>query len=66
MMFKIFAKLDFPLRLVQCWQIFQISLVLLNPNCTRRRMITYTNKKILGNVEVISELWNQQQNKTVR
>jgi hypothetical protein len=30
-------------RLVQFWQNFQTSLVLLIPNCTRHRMITYTN-----------------------
>ena len=29
-------------RLVQFWQDFQTSLVLLIPNCTRHRMITYT------------------------
>jgi hypothetical protein len=38
-----FAKLDSPRRLVQFWQDFQTSLVLLIPNCTRHRMITYTN-----------------------
>ena len=38
-----FAKLDSPRRLVQFWQNFQTSLVLLIPNCTRHRMITYTN-----------------------
>ncbi len=32
-----------PRRLVQFWQNFQTSLVLLIPNCTRQRMITYTN-----------------------
>ena len=37
-----FAKLDSPWRLVQFWQNFQTSLVLLIPNCTRHRMITYT------------------------
>ena len=35
-----FAKLDSPRRLVQFWQNFQTSLVLLIPNCTRHRMIT--------------------------
>jgi hypothetical protein len=40
-----FAKLDPPRRLVQFWQNFQTSLVLLIPNCTRHRMITYTNKR---------------------
>jgi hypothetical protein len=39
-----FAKLDSPRRLVQFWQNFQTSLVLLIPNCTRHRMITYTNR----------------------
>jgi hypothetical protein len=38
-----FAKLDSPRRLVQFWKNFQTSLVLLIPNCTRCRMITYTN-----------------------
>jgi hypothetical protein len=37
-----FAKLKSPRRLVQFWQNFQTSLVLLIPNCTRHRMITYT------------------------
>ena len=31
------------LQLVQFWQNLQTSLVLLIPNCTRQRMITYTN-----------------------
>jgi hypothetical protein len=35
-----------PRRLVQFWQDFQTSLVLLIPNCTRHRMITYTNFSI--------------------
>jgi hypothetical protein len=39
------AKLDSPRQLVQFWQNFQTSLVLLIPNCTRHRMITYTNLK---------------------
>jgi hypothetical protein len=38
-----FAKLDSPRRLVQFLQNVQTSLVLLIPNCTRHRMITYTN-----------------------
>jgi hypothetical protein len=38
-----FAKLDSARRLVQFWQNFQTSLVQLIPNCTRHRMITYTN-----------------------
>ena len=42
-MFGNFAKLESPRRLVQFWQNFQTSLVLLIPNCTRHRMITYTN-----------------------
>ena len=42
-----FAKLDSPQRLVQFWQNFQTSLVLLIPNCTRHRMITYTNNTTL-------------------
>jgi hypothetical protein len=40
-----FSKLDSPRRLVQFWQNFETSLVLLIPNCTRHRMITYTNYK---------------------
>jgi hypothetical protein len=36
------AKLDSPRRLVQFWQNFQTSPVLLIPNCIRHRMITYT------------------------
>jgi hypothetical protein len=32
-----FGKLDSPQRLVQFWQNFQTSLVLLIPNCTRHR-----------------------------
>jgi hypothetical protein len=35
-----------PRRLVQFWQNFQTSLVLLIPNCTRHRVITYTNLSI--------------------
>ncbi len=42
-MFENFAKLDSPRRLVQFWKNFQTLLVLLIPNCTRYRMITYTN-----------------------
>jgi hypothetical protein len=38
-----FVKLDSPRRLVQFLQNFQTSLVLLVHNCTRHRMITYTN-----------------------
>ena len=38
-----FAKLDSSRRLVQFWENLQTSLVLLIPNCTRHRMITYTN-----------------------
>ena len=37
-----FAKLDSPRRLVKFWENFQTSLVLLIPNCTRHRMITYS------------------------
>jgi hypothetical protein len=37
-----FAKLDSLRRLVQFWQNFQTSLVLLISNCIRHRMITYT------------------------
>ena len=42
-MFGNFAKFDSPRPLVQFWQTFQTSLVLLIPNCTHNRMITYTN-----------------------
>ena len=41
-MFENFATLDSPRRLFQFWPNFQTSLVLLIPNCTRYRMITYT------------------------
>jgi hypothetical protein len=41
-----FAKLDSPRRLVQFWQNFQTSLILLIPNCTRHRMITYIHTYI--------------------
>ena len=41
-MFGDFAKLDSRRRLVQFWQNFQTSLVLLISNCTHNRMITYT------------------------
>ena len=47
-MFGNFAKLDSPRRLVQFWQNLQTSLVLLIPNCTHQRMITYTNAKFIG------------------
>ena len=40
-MFGDFAKSDSARRLVQFWQNFQSSLVLLIPNCTHNRMITY-------------------------
>ena len=42
-MFGNFAKLDSPRRLVQFWQNFQTSHVLLIPNCTHNPMITHTN-----------------------
>ena len=38
-MFGDLAKLDSPRRLVQFWQNFQTSLVLLIPNCTHHRMM---------------------------
>ena len=47
-MFGNFAKLDSPQRLVQFWQNFQASLVLLIPYCTRHRMIAYTNCTIIA------------------
>ena len=37
-----FANLDSSCRLFQFWQNFQTSLVLLIPNCSCHRMITYT------------------------
>jgi hypothetical protein len=40
-----FGKLDSPWRLVQFWQNFKTSLVLLIPNCTRYRIITYTKTR---------------------
>ena len=46
-MFGNFAKLDSSRRLVQFWQNFQTSLVLLIPNCTRQRMITYTYEEAI-------------------
>ncbi len=40
-----FCQIRLAPRLVQFWQNFQTSLVLLLiPNCTRQRMITYTNE----------------------
>jgi hypothetical protein len=42
-MFGNFAKFDSPRWLVQFLHNFQTSLVLLIPNCTCHRMITYTN-----------------------
>ncbi len=56
MMFGNFSKLDSPRRLVQFWQNFQTSLVLLIPNCTRQRMIIYTY--VARNVMVIKDLVN--------
>ena len=50
-MFGNFAKLDSPWQLVQFWQNLQTSLILLIPNCTRQRMITYTNS---GNINLIT------------
>ena len=41
-MFGNLGKLVSRRRLVQFWQNFQTSLVLLIPNCTHNRMITYT------------------------
>ena len=55
-MFGNFAKLDSPRRLVQFWQNFQTSLVLLIPNCTRQRMITYTNNFYLLEVTIARKL----------
>jgi hypothetical protein len=52
-----FAKLDSPRRLVQFWQNFQTSLVLLIPNCTRHRMITYTNKSLETGCMPLQRLW---------
>ena len=48
-----FAKLESPRRLVQFWQNFQTSLVLLIPNCTNYRMITYTNTRHHTEVHVV-------------
>jgi hypothetical protein len=54
-MFGNFAKLDSPQWLVQ---FFQTSLVVLIPNCTRHRMITYIliNKQLLDEVIVKSRI----------
>ena len=59
-----FAKLDSPRWLVQFWQNFQTSLVLLIPNCTRHRMITYTNRTMnisvcIGNSRLSSAIWKK-------
>jgi hypothetical protein len=48
-----FSKWDSPRRLVQFWQNFQTSLVLLIPNCTRHRMITYTNIYMFGELIIL-------------
>jgi hypothetical protein len=53
-----FAKLDSPRRLVQFWQNFQTSLVLLIPNCTRHRMITYTNSTTFKDFPVLEFFFN--------
>ena len=54
-MFENFAKLDSPRRLVQFWQNLQTSLVLLIPNCTRQRMITYTKPYYIKSYN--SKIW---------
>jgi hypothetical protein len=51
-----FVKLDSPRRLIQFWQNFQTSLVLLIPNCTRYRMITYTNFWVMCPLNVLPGL----------
>jgi hypothetical protein len=51
-----FAKLDSPRRLVQFWQNFKTSFVLLIPNCTRHRMITYTNLLTIKNTSTNDSL----------
>ena len=56
-MFGNFAKSDSPRRLVQFWQNFQTSLVLLIPNCTRHRMITYTNYAVDHHYAVVYVAW---------
>jgi hypothetical protein len=43
-------------RLVQFWQNFQTSFILLIPNCTRHRMITYTNYSCWGKYYPICEV----------
>jgi hypothetical protein len=44
-------------RLVQFWQNFQTSLVLLIPNCTRHHMITYTQS--CQNLRVMWQIINR-------
>jgi hypothetical protein len=51
-----FAKLDSLRRLVQFWQNFQTSLVLLIPNCTRHRMLTHTNSQLCISFVFISQV----------
>jgi hypothetical protein len=46
----LYVSKNSPRRLVQFWQNFQTSLVLLIPNCTRHRMITYTNRQLKLNI----------------
>ena len=56
-MFGNFAKLD---SLVQFWQNFQTSLVLLIPNCTHNRMITNTNRYFWkGLIKTVSEFFSK-------
>ena len=55
-MFGNFAKLDSPRRLVQFWQNLQTSRVLLIPNCTRQRMITYTNSVLSSVLQYFSSV----------
>jgi hypothetical protein len=59
-----FAKLGSPRWRVQFWQNFQTSLVLLIPNCTRHRMITYPNRTMnisvcIGNSRLSSAIWKK-------
>ena len=51
-----FSKLDSPRRLVQFWQNFQTSLVLLIPNCTRHAShdYLYTNRIFIQDINHFS------------
>ena len=60
-----FAKLDSPR---QFWQNFQTSLVLLIPNCTRHRMITYTKsgEKVTSSLCLYSKQKSRKQQTNIK